>query len=203
MSIKGNHFVWLLWQNFKVGNLWNTSRERRPWEAPARKKYRRMCLQRKKILWSTSRERRPCFCLFSVFSSGGHLRFLISKILYTHGSNLIFKMVAVVAILDLHSTRFSFFYIYWSACCSIISLDLSGRVVCEEMSKTDFLNGTILAIFDLEIIRCNSVFKLKWPNGLGEVKSWSSRRRLWQPFWIFNRHDFSYFPSTRQPVATS
>ena len=37
MSIKDGHFVWLPWQKLKVGNLWSTSRERRPCEAPAGK----------------------------------------------------------------------------------------------------------------------------------------------------------------------
>ena len=65
--------------------------------------------------------------------------------------------------------EFSYFYIYWSACCSILSYDLIRRVVREEMSmsKIDFqdgrcghlrfLIGTILAIFDLEIILLYSV----------------------------------------------
>ena len=33
--IKGNHFVWLLWQNFNVEICENTSKERRSYEAPA------------------------------------------------------------------------------------------------------------------------------------------------------------------------
>ena len=36
-----------------------------------------------------------------------------------------------------------------------------------------------------------------------EVKNWFSRWWLWWPFWISNRHDYSYFSLTRQPVATS
>ena len=46
------------------------------------------------------------------------------------------------------------------------------------MSKIDFLIGTILAIFNLEII-------------------------LWWPFWISNQQDLSYFSSARQLVAPS
>ena len=85
------------------------------------------------------------------------------------------------------------------------------------MSKTDFQdgscgghlgfpNGIILAIFDLEVIllvQCK--FQLKSPNCLGgEVKNcFFLRGRLWWPFWISSWHDFSYFSSTHQPVATS
>ena len=37
MSTKGGHFVWLPWQNFKMGNLWRSSGERRHFEAPEEK----------------------------------------------------------------------------------------------------------------------------------------------------------------------
>ena len=66
--------------------------------------------------------------------------------------------------------------------------------------------GTVLAIFDLEVIQLLYMYsgcQLKSPNCLGgEVKNWFSRWRLWRPFWIFNRHNFNYFSSTRQLVAT-
>ena len=98
--------------------------------------------------------------------------------------------------------NFSYFYIYWLACCSIICFNLICRVVCEAMSKIDFQDcqcgghlrfpmGTILIIFDLEVILlllCK--FQLKSPNGLGEVKNWFSRWRLWWPFLISNWQDF-------------
>ena len=58
-------------------------------------------------------------------------------------------MVAVVAILDFQHD-FSYLYIYWSACISVISFDLIRRVVCKEMSKIDFPIGTSFAVFDLE-----------------------------------------------------
>ena len=74
MSIKGDHFIWLLRQNFKVGNLWCTSRERRPCDAQAGKEDHVMHKQGKKTLWSTSRESRCCrACFLSIFSSVGHL----------------------------------------------------------------------------------------------------------------------------------
>ena len=49
ISIKGGHFVWLLWQNFKVGNLWNTNNERRQYEAPAGKEVHVMHQQGKNV----------------------------------------------------------------------------------------------------------------------------------------------------------
>ena len=36
------------------------------------------------------------------------------------------------------------------------------------------------------------MFQLKWPKSLGVVKNWFSRWQLWRPFWISDRHDFSY-----------
>ena len=59
----------------------------------------------------------------------------------------IFKMVAVVAILDFQSTNFSYYYNYWSAFCSTISFDLIRRVVCEKVSKIDFQD--VAAILDV------------------------------------------------------
>ena len=48
MSTNGGNFVWLLLQSFKVGNLWSTSRKRRPCEAPARREDHVKHQQRKK-----------------------------------------------------------------------------------------------------------------------------------------------------------
>ena len=57
--------------------------------------------------------------------------------------------------------------------------------------------GTILPIFDLQVIpMLPTKFRVNWPFGSGEeaknrFSTWSPR--LWRPFWIFDRNDFSYF----------
>ena len=61
MSIKGDCFVWLPWQNFIVGNLCSNSREGRSFEAPAGKEDPMKRQQGQKTMQS-----------FSIFSSGGH-----------------------------------------------------------------------------------------------------------------------------------
>ena len=67
-----------------------------------------------------------------------------------------------------------------------------------------FLIGTILAIFDLQVTpMLPSKFGVNWPFGSGEeVKNRFSRWRPWQPSWISDRNDFSYFLSTRHPDAS-
>ena len=58
-----------------------------------------------------------------------------------------------------------------------------------------FLIGTILAIFDLQVILMLPIkFGVSWPFGSGEeAKTRFSRWPLWRPSWISDRHDFSYF----------
>ena len=58
--------------------------------------------------------------------------------------------------------------------------------------------GMILAIFDLQVtLMLPSKFGVKWPFGSGkEAKNRFSRWLPWQPSWISNQHDFSYFWST-------
>ena len=58
-----------------------------------------------------------------------------------------------------------------------------------------FQIGTILAIFDLQVTpMLPSKFEVNWPFGSGEeAKNRFSRWRPWQPSWISDRHDFSYF----------
>ena len=55
--------------------------------------------------------------------------------------------------------------------------------------------GTILATFDLQVtLMLPSKFGVNWPFGSGEeAKNRFSRWRPWQPSWISDRHDFSYF----------
>ena len=55
--------------------------------------------------------------------------------------------------------------------------------------------GTILAIFDLQVIMMlPSKFGVNWPFSSGEeAKNRFSRWLPWRPSWISDRHDFSYF----------
>ena len=55
--------------------------------------------------------------------------------------------------------------------------------------------GTILAVFDLQaILKLPSKFGVNWPFGSGEeTKNRFSRWPPWQPSWISDQHDFSYF----------
>ena len=70
--------------------------------------------------------------------------------------------------------------------------------------RLGFPIGTILTIFDLEVIlllQCK--FQLKSPYGSGGyVKNWFSRWHLWRPSWISNQQNFTYFWSTSHFVAT-
>ena len=72
-----------------------------------------------------------------------------------------------------------------------------------EEAKTDFHNGchggylgfpigTILAIFDLQVIpKLPSKFELNWPFGSGEEAK--NRFSRWRPSWSSDWHDFNYF----------
>ena len=87
--------------------------------------------------------------------------------------------------------------------------------VQEEKQKIDFQDGRhgghlgftigmILAIFDLQVTpMLPSKFRVNWPFGSGaEAKNRFSRRRPWQPSWISDRNNFSYFLSTGHPDAS-
>ena len=53
----------------------------------------------------------------------------------------------------------------------------------------------ILVIFDLQVTpMLPTKFQVNWHLGLGEeAKNRFSRWRPWQPSWIYDRNDFSYF----------
>ena len=77
------------------------------------------------------------------------------------------------------------------------------KQVVSEMKTFKNKMVAVVAIFDLEVILLLQCVLLKSPSSLGgEVKNWFSRWRLWWPFWISNRHDFSYFSSACKPIAT-
>ena len=64
--------------------------------------------------------------------------------------------------------------------------------------------GMILAIFDLQVTSMlPSKFGVNWPFSSGEeAKNRFSRWQPWQPSWISDWHDFSYFWSTSHPNAS-
>ena len=55
--------------------------------------------------------------------------------------------------------------------------------------------GTILAIFYLQVtLMLPTKFQVNWPFGSGEeVKNRFSSWLPWQPSWISDQHDLSYF----------
>ena len=62
-------------------------------------------------------------------------------------------------------------------------------------SHLGFLIGTILAIFDLQVtLVLPTKFRVNWLLSLGgEAKNRFSRWPPWQPSWIYDLHNFSYF----------
>ena len=75
-----------------------------------------------------------------------------------------------------------------------------GLSVQEKKRNIDFQDGghlgfsigMILAIFDLQVTRMlPSNFGVNWPFGSGEEAK--NRFSRWQPSWISDRRDFSYF----------
>ena len=112
-------------------------------------------------------------------------------------------MAAMAAILDFRLARFYLFLIYKSPRCFLASLESIGLSVQEKKRKIDFEDGghlgspigTILPFFDLQVTpMLPSKFGVHWPLGSGEeAKNRFSRWRPWQPSWISDWHDFSYF----------
>ena len=115
-------------------------------------------------------------------------------------------------IYDLHD--FSYFL---STCHpnTFYQVSRTGLSVQEKKRKIDFQDGchgghlwfpigTILAIFDLQVTpMLPTKFGVNWPFGSGEEAKYRfSRWRPWQPPWISDRYDFSYFWSTSHPDAS-
>ena len=99
--------------------------------------------------------------------------------------------------------------------CFLPSFESTGLSVQEKKRKIDFQDGchgahpgfmigTILAIFDLQVTpMLPSKFGVNWLFGSREeAKKRFSRWPPWQPSWISDRHDFSYFLSTSHPGAS-
>ena len=132
----------------------------------------------------------------------------IAQRCWRRSQKLVFKMVAMAAILDFQSAWFELFFIYTSSCCFIVSFNLIPHVVCK-MSKTYFQDGghlgcsIDLAHFHPEVVLLlRDKFQLKSTEHLGrDVENWFSRWWLWWPSWIFYLLSFSCFVSTRRPDA--
>ena len=82
------------------------------------------------------------------------------------------------------------------------SLESTGLSAQEKKRKIDFQDGghlgfpigTILATFDLQVTpMLPTKFQVNWHLGLGEAKNRFSRWPPWQPSWIYDQHNFSYF----------
>ena len=111
-----------------------------------------------------------------------------------------------VAILDFRWNNFSYF---WSTSHPDASYQVSSQLAFwfgRRRGKTDFHDGhhgshlgfrigTVLAIFDLEVTpMLPTEFQVNWPFGSGEkAKNRFSRWPPWQPYWISDQTDFSYF----------
>ena len=106
------------------------------------------------------------------------------------------------------------FLIYRSPWCFLPSLKSISLSVQEKKWKIDFQDGrhgsflgfsigTILANFNLCHSDASYQVSSQLAFGLGEeAKKRFSRWPPWQPSWISDQHDFSYFLSTNHPDAS-
>ena len=107
------------------------------------------------------------------------------------------------------------FLIYKSPQYFLPSFESTGLSFQKEKRKIDFQDGchgghlgfpigTILAIFDLQVIpMLLSKFGVNWPFGSAkEAKNRFSRWLPWRSSWISDRHNFSYFWSISHPNAS-
>ena len=107
---------------------------------------------------------------------------------------------------------------FWSISHPDASYQVSSQLAfgfSRRSEKKDFQNGhhcghlgfpisRILAIFDLQVtLILPTKFGVNWPFGAGnEVKNRFSRWRPWQPSWISDQNNFSYFWSTSHPNSS-
>ena len=98
----------------------------------------------------------------------------------------------------------SFFFIYKSSHCFLLSFKSFGLLVQENKRKIDFQDGchgghlgfpirTILASFDLQVtLMLPNKFQVNWTFRSGEeAKNRFSIWRQWRPAWISDQNDFS------------
>ena len=110
---------------------------------------------------------------------------------------------------------YSYFLIYKSPWCFLLSFKSIDFWVSEKKRKIDFQDGChgghlgfpigmIWAIFYVQVIpMLPSKFGVNWPFGSGEeAKNSFSRWLPWWPSWISNQHNFSYFWFISHPNAS-
>ena len=113
-----------------------------------------------------------------------------------HGGHLGFLIGMILAIFHLQVTPMLPTKVFESI----------GLSIQEMKRKIDFQDGchgghlgfpikTILSIFNLQVTLMLPIkFQVSWPFGSGEkAKNIFSRWPLWQPSWISDQKDFSYF----------
>ena len=86
----------------------------------------------------------------------------------------------------------------------LLGLGEEAKIVFQDGGNLGFPIGTILTIFDLQVTSMlPTKFGVNSPFCSGEeAKNRVSRWPPWQPSWISNRNDFSYFCSTCHPNAS-
>ena len=111
--------------------------------------------------------------------------------------------------------NFSYFHIYMSYRCFLPIFKSTDPLVQENKRKKEFQAGRhgdhlgfpiqiIKAILDLQVTpMLPTKFRVKWSfSSEEEAKNRFSRWLSWQPSWISDRDDFSYFLSTGHPAAS-
>ena len=112
----------------------------------------------------------------------------------------------MAVILDFQSEKFYLFLICKSPLYFLPYFESIGLSVQKTKGKIDFQDGrrgrhlgfpigTILAIFDLQIIMTLPIkFRVNWPfDSEDEGQNRFSRWAPWRPSWITDRNDFSFF----------
>ena len=148
-----------------------------------------------------------------IYKSPWYFKWTLSQLPFRFrrkSSKQIFKMAATAAIWDFLLQRFELFFIYKSPRCFLPSFESTGLSVQKKKKKIDFqdgchlgfLIGMILTIFISS--RCFlPIFKSTGP--LVQENKWKkrvSRWPPWQPSWISNQNNLSYFRSTSHPNAS-
>ena len=112
-----------------------------------------------------------------------------------HGGQLGFPISTILAVFDLQVTPMlpSNFGVNWHFGSGEEAKNRFSR--CCHGGHLGFLIGRNLAIFNLQVtLMLPSKFGVNWPFSSGEeAKNRFSRRRPWQPSWISDQHDLSYF----------
>ena len=121
------------------------------------------------------------------------------------GSNLVFLIQKFLAIFDLQVTSMILtkFQVNWPFC-SEVKNRFSRWLPWPPSWISNQNNFTLLLLyffFNLQVTpMLPTKFRVNWPFGSGEeAKNRFSRWWPWQPSWVSNWNDFSYFRSTSHP----